>query len=533
MKGNHGSRKILMIGLDGLDPEFLERHLDELPVLKSLIEGGASGKLRSTIPPFSLAAWPAAMSGMNPSRIGVTCLPEDDFNWSVPPLNSQSVRVPLIWDVAGLNDKKVAVVNVPLTYPPSPVNGFMISGFLTPNQATDFTYPPELRQELSPGYETSLDFMQHEVDRDYFLKHLYRLTREQFDNVEELIKKKPWDLFIYVVSGTDWIQHYFCKDHGLPGWEEAESIMLEYFRQVDSFLGRLRRSVDPSTAIVILSDHGFGKVPSRFIYLNHWLEEKDYLTFRGSLTGSIRNYLACHLRSLGKFRLLSALKPRLPAKIRGGFHHLTRLTREQIEWGKTRAYFYLFMQHTGYIRIVKKGLSPGAVVALKEQILSDLHELNDLHPEGRIFNRIYTREEVFKGGSLDGIPDILLIFEPEWLGQTGASSALIQEIPLGGRPNATHRMDGVYILNGPEIIPGHRTDLEITDITPTIYHMMSLPLPSETDGRVAMECFRSQSSPGSTEIAYRHYDRIVGKTVEWEKKDQEDVKQKLHALGYL
>ncbi len=191
------------------------------------------------------------------------------------------------------------------------------------------------------------------------------------------------------------------------------------------------------------------------------------------------------------------------------------------------------MQHTGYIRIVKKGLSPGAVAELKEQILSDLHELNDLHPEGKIFNRIYTREEVFKGGSLDAIPDILLIFEPEWLGQTGASSSLIQDIPLGGRPNATHRMDGIYILNGPDIIPGHRTDLEITDITPTIYHMMSLPLPSETDGRVAEECFLPQSIAASTGITYRHYDCIVGKTVEWEKKDQEDVKQKLHALGYL
>jgi len=522
-----------MFGLDGLDPEFLERHRDELPVLKSLMEGGASGKLRSTIPPFSLAAWPSAMSGMNPARTGVTCLPEDDFNWSVPPLNAQSVKVPLIWDVAGLNDKKVAVVNVPLTYPPSPVNGFMISGFLTPNGATDFTYPPELRLELSSGYETSLDFMQHEVDRDYFLEHLYRLTRKQFENVEELIKKKPWDLFVYVVSGTDWIQHYFCKDRGLPTWKDSESIMLDYFKQVDDFLGRLRRIVSPSTSIVILSDHGFGKVPSRYVYLNHWLQKKRYLTFRRSLTGLIKSYLAGHLRSLGKFRLLSALKPRSPAKIRGGFHHLTRLKSDQINWGKTRAYFFLFMQHTGYIRIVKNGLSTGEVADLRKQILVDLHELNDSLTEGRIFNRICTREEIFMGGSLDAIPDIFLIFEPAWLGQTGAASNIIQAIPLGGRPNATHRMDGVYIFNGPDIIPGHRSDLEIADITPTVYHLMSLPLPSDTDGRVAMECFLSRSSPCSTEIAYRHYDRVIGKTVKWEKKDQEDVKQKLHALGYI
>ena len=48
------SGKVLVIGLDGLDPEFLERHLGELPVLRDLAEKGASGRLRSTIPPFSL-----------------------------------------------------------------------------------------------------------------------------------------------------------------------------------------------------------------------------------------------------------------------------------------------------------------------------------------------------------------------------------------------------------------------------------------------------------------------------------------------
>ena len=128
----------MIIGLDALDPDFLERHRDNLPVLKGLMDEGVSGKLRSTIPPFSFTAWTSAMCGMNPGRTGITGLPKENFQWTIPPLNSQSVKTPRIWDVAGMNEKKVGVINVPLTYPPFPVNGFMISGFLNPNSETNY-----------------------------------------------------------------------------------------------------------------------------------------------------------------------------------------------------------------------------------------------------------------------------------------------------------------------------------------------------------------------------------------------------------
>ena len=114
-----------------------------------------------------------------------------------------------------------------------------------------------------------------------------------------------------------------------------------------------------------------------------------------------------------------------------------------------------------------------------------------------------------------------------------ASSRIFQEIPPGGRPNATHRMDGVYIINGPQIIPGYRNDLKIADITPTIYHLMSLPLPAETDGRVAKECFLPDSPAALRGITSRHYGRVVRKPVKGGKRHQEDLKQKLHALGYI
>jgi predicted AlkP superfamily phosphohydrolase/phosphomutase len=524
--------KILIVGFDGLDPEFLERHLSELPVLNDLVKNGASGRLRSTIPPFSLIAWPAAMSGMNPARTGVTGLPLDDFAYSFSPLNSRMVKVPRLWDVASANGRKVGVVNVPLTYPPSPVNGFMISGFLTPSPRSDFAYPRTLKEELPPGYRTSLDFLHYRVKADYFLEHLYRLTEKQFQAVENLLRKKPWDLFVYVISGIDWIQHYFGRDPELPSWLESEEIIVKYVRYADDFLGRLRDRVDRSTTIIVLSDHGFGKVPSRYVYLNAWLEREGFLTFRRSATGSLKSALASHIRSLAVIPPLGFLKEHLSPRLRESFQHLTWVQREQIDWPRTRAYFSLFMHHTGYIRIAAGVNSPAERESSVREIMSGLRQLNDSRPGDKIFDRIYRREEIFSGGDLSGIPEIFLIFAPKWLGQAVPSTKLFREIPLGGRSKATHRMDGIFIFSGPSVVPGTRTDLKIYDIAPTVYGLLAVPIPITIDGRLARECF--QPTGVFPELSpRRHYTRPVDGADEWSEDRQKEALEKLRALGYL
>ncbi len=524
--------KVLIVGFDALDPEFLERHFSELPVLRELALTGAWGRLRSTIPPFSLIAWPSAMSGMNPARTGVTCLPPDDFSCSIPPLNSRAVRVPRLWDVASANGRKVGVVNVPLTYPPSPVNGFMISGFLTPSDRSDFTYPRELKTELPPGYRTSLGFAQDRVEEEFFLRHLYPLTETQFGTVETLLETKPWDLFIYVISGTDWVQHYFGCHREASGWERSEEMMLEYFRYADRFLGRLRDRAGPETTVIVLSDHGFGKVPSRYVYLNSWLEREGFFRFQRSGRGIVKSALAGHIRTLGAFPPFGLLKARIPPRLRCEFHHLTRLESRQVDWEKTRAWFTLFLHHTGYIRISDRVDSPAEREKVREEIISGLKGLNETRPGEKIFDRICRREEIFTGGDLSGIPDIFLLFADQWLGQTVPSKSLFRRIPPGGRSKATHRMDGVYIFSGPPVIPGTRADLEIYDIAPTVYALLGVPLPDTIDGRVARECFRQDGVfPGV--FPRREYRPSAGQDVEWGAGPQEEVLEKLRALGYL
>ena len=525
--------KVLIVGLDGLDPGFFDRNKERFPVLSGLVSNGSAGKLRSTVPPFSLTAWPSAMSGINPAKTGVICFPEKDFVDQSIDYTSQSVEVPRMWDIAGFNKKKVGIINVPLTYPPPPVNGFLISGFLTPGPDREFTFPRDLKSQLAPGYQTSFNFLQHEAAPKYFLENLYRLTEKQFQTVESMIKENPWDLFIYVVSGTDWIQHYFCKDPDLPGAGEAEEIMVKYFQYVDQFLGRLMKIVDSSTSVIIISDHGFGKVPSRYIYLNTWLEEMGHLSFNNSRFGANRNIWIDKLRSLGRFSLAGTLKKMIPARLKSRLLNYTRLSADQIDWENTRATFSVFMSHTGYIRILPDAVSDAEYEQFRDKLIEELNRLNTRNPDDPIFTRILRREEIYSGPYLSKFPDILLLFAPRWLGQEIKGDSLFRDIPLGGRPNATHEMNGFFAISGPDIIGDKNIDLDIVDIAPTVYHLLGIPIPKDCDGRIVKEIFRPGSISASRELSYRVYDYEKESGFEWDSEAREKVIGRLGALGYL
>jgi predicted AlkP superfamily phosphohydrolase/phosphomutase len=63
--------------------------------------------------------------------------------------DSRAVRAPRVWDLLSERGRSVIVLGVPPTCPVTPVNGVMISCFLTPDtERSQFTYPAELKQEL-------------------------------------------------------------------------------------------------------------------------------------------------------------------------------------------------------------------------------------------------------------------------------------------------------------------------------------------------------------------------------------------------
>jgi predicted AlkP superfamily phosphohydrolase/phosphomutase len=65
------TKKIIVLGIDGMDPGFLERHWAQLPNLNYLRKTGSFQRLSTTIPPQSPVAWSTFMTGLDPGGHGI------------------------------------------------------------------------------------------------------------------------------------------------------------------------------------------------------------------------------------------------------------------------------------------------------------------------------------------------------------------------------------------------------------------------------------------------------------------------------
>lgn len=514
-------RRLFLLGLDGADYDFVHEHLADLPFLRHLSETGGFVPLRSTVPAFTLTAWSTAMSGMNPGKTGVDPFPPEDFSRREIRVDSNSVRVPRIWDILECNGRPVVTINVPLTYPPTPGKNPMISGFMTPPGAVDWFQPPELAGEIAPGHLTCLDFPRLRDDSKAFLRELYAYTRAQFQTVENLCRTRPWDLFLFVVSGTDCIQHWFLRGKDDP---ESREKILEYFREVDRWAGNLLGGMK-GTDLLVISDHGFGKIPSRTAGLNSFLAREGLLTAK---TGSPR--LRLSTAGLRRLPLAGLLRHRLPRRLRERVVRQTRPARGDIDWERTDAHFALFMNHTGYIRL-RAGSGPGRA-ALLGRVREKLELLNRQAPGGPIFSLVASREELFTGPYRDIFPDLLIEFAPEWIGTEGLRDPVFAVLPPGTRPTATHRENGILLAAGPSIRRGWTAEAGLADIVPTVCRLLGIPSPSGADGRILTEIFLPEPQFQGKE-QFREYLIPEKSARAYSEAEREDLRDRFVALGYL
>ncbi|MCK4774413.1 MAG: alkaline phosphatase family protein, partial [Candidatus Krumholzibacteria bacterium] len=129
------SHQVVVVGIDGALWPFVDRLIDEgrLPNLERMKQEGAYGTLRSTPCYVSPPAWQSMFCGYAPEKTGIYTFGKWNREAEMfEAVTASDAQVPSVWDVASQAGMKVAVTNVPLTYPVRPVNGIMVSGLMTP-----------------------------------------------------------------------------------------------------------------------------------------------------------------------------------------------------------------------------------------------------------------------------------------------------------------------------------------------------------------------------------------------------------------
>ena len=142
--------RIVIIGLDGMDPVLAEKYLKEekLPNFKKLRTEGSFRKLKTTTPAISPVAWSSFITGVDPSRHCIFDFLNRDLRSYKPVLSSSKVEkpsrylslgkysIPLksgkvkmlrkgipFWNILGKYNIFSSILRVPITFPPEKFNG--------------------------------------------------------------------------------------------------------------------------------------------------------------------------------------------------------------------------------------------------------------------------------------------------------------------------------------------------------------------------------------------------------------------------
>lgn len=551
-------QKILIIGLDGgtLDlilPWIKEGHM---PALGKLIEEGVSGALQSSFPPLTGPAWSSFMTGKTPGRHGVMEFFYRKNGTYKQVLNNRlNIDGKSLWKILSDADCEVGIMGVPLTYPPEQVNGFLVSGLLTPPDRRDFTYPRELLIELEENlgeYRLRHDEKYRPTNPKPFLDEQYAILQNNTEAALYLMENKPWDLFMVHILGTDRIQHEFWHvfDPHHPNHDPKErqrlgNVILDFFREVDSAVQQiLDKSGDAN--IIVMSDHGFGPV-HKFINFNVWLLQQGYLHLNRDFNTRLRYFLfrlGFNYSVLGHWILKLGLGKQAKEVGRARREELQRrffLSLDDIDWERSKVYS---MGNFGQLYINLKGREPQGIVspgAEYEELLAELSQklidLVDPDDGSPVIERVLRREEVFDGPYADQAPDLMFFtrdMEYKAMGLSDFSSPKVFE-PIYGT-TGHHRMNGLLICQKRGVFSAGKViqEARIQDLVPTILYMMDQPIPRDMDGKVLLDLFTPEFQTART-IRFTDDDgyHYEGESNDLSPEEEEELTTILRDLGYV
>jgi predicted AlkP superfamily phosphohydrolase/phosphomutase len=543
--------RTFLLGLDGATWKVLDRMIDQgvMPNLGELKRRGSSGILRSTIPYLTPVAWSSVITGVRPSKHGIYGynVMENREGMIAGLLADRSwIQTPTVFDIYGQLGKKVISLNMPMTYPPRPDDGVIITGMMTPSTESTYFYPADLMSELrGQGIDYRIDIgvareTQAELEvrmRQYlsdgaraFFDDLRHVSEEREKAVLYLMDSKDWDLFQVNFISMDRIQHYLW-DHIFEGAGDPEvrGRIRDHCSYVDSVIGRIVSRLGDGAMLVICSDHGFGDVKGNF-HLDVWLEQAGYYVRkrRGLRPMAMLKRIARSLGLADRLRAVALRAKHTPAK------KLVYLGASDVYWGKTRAYVY----STSGIRVNLKGRDQYGIVErdrfgpLLDEIGRKIMETTDSAGQ-TIFKAVHVATELYGTTELVNAPDLFFEFDDDHFYSTYSSVAKAPGFLDEGYwwRQGDHRRDGVVLLAGSGVAPGKSISADIEDVLPTILYAQRLPLSRTFDGRAIEDAFTPEFNASRGDLDRRVFHR--GQVAPGETPDGEEVIDRLKGLGYI
>ncbi|MDP8207364.1 MAG: alkaline phosphatase family protein [Candidatus Electryonea clarkiae] len=568
--------KVLFVGIDAADPDYIDRRISEgaLPNIAALRRDGVWGRLRSTFPVLSSAAWSTIATGLPPEKHGIyEFFRRKPGTWQDEPIHGGMKKGDDFWQIASINGYSTVVINMPITYPPQPIsNGVVVSGMDTPGKGVNFVSPHEERNMLLkevPDYRIEQTAAQFDTIKN-FLDATSQMMKERKKAALYLFRKHQPDLAVVVFTALDRVLHALWKhvDPNHPAYERAEA---EKWRQwvdnlydeVDDHLGELIEWAGPDAITVMSSDHGSAAVHGVF-YINRWLIQEGYLSLHKAGGKDFAMKTGVQLQQWVKLNvpkpvknIFNKLAPQLYTNIE------TRHGLSRIDSSKTYLYAW---RKTDVMRLNLAGREPGGIVnpgaeaeAVLEEVKAKLESITDDRKSSdksqsgyKPVRKVWTRKEAYPlAGELDDCPDMVIEWgdrlysvDTTFDNPDGAlfSSEEKPDKPWREEINGDHALYGVFGVRGKGIEKGvDFGKLDILSVAPTVLAALKIGKPASMPGNVPQGLFEdsvefdAESAESKQEPDHENSEDISEKNPAevYTEEEREIIEKRLRDLGYM
>lgn len=289
------------------------------------------------------------------------------------------------------------------------------------------------------------------IDEAAFLKQVWLIYEERERMFLSALERARRGMVACVFDTTDRVQHMFFRH--LDGGGAYGRVIEELYMRVDGLVGKALAYVDPGTALVVLSDHGFTSF-ERGVDLNAWLLQNGYLALKDGAQG--REYL------------------------------------KDVDWSRTRAYtFGLAGVYVNQRGRESKGIVPaGEAIALKKEIAGRLTGLRDEERCSMGIREAWTSNSLYSGPYLDAAPDIVVGYAP---GYRASWDAAVGKVTSRVFSDNQKTWSGDHCVD-PKLVPGVllsnlRIDAEdpgIEDMAPTALDLFGIAPPGYMEGKCVL-----------------------------------------------
>ncbi len=520
--------RVAILGIDGLDGFLVDEALraGRMPTLARLHREGVRGDLRSIRPPKSPVVCTSIATGTLPSVHRITDFVVRRKGRQIP-VTSNMRRSPALWNMARTSGFDVAFVNWYVTWPAEEVPGVMVSDRVDFDGLADRVYPPE----FLPRVEAARARVETRTDRSIgrftdlgsafpdwraarwgqvrrALSILDDVVRHDLVTLEcsrEALADGQPDVSAFYFRGNDNTQHLFWKyrlaersNEGLADllYDELSprdiaalaAVVDRYYDFIDDLIAEAIDMLDPDTAILILSDHGFltNNERSRWWNVNPLLEAAELCTLLPGGGGAA---------DPGQSEIVDSEPPSVDAR-----------------------------------RTLRPGAAserPDESLARAEAVLRD--------------SRTDVGEPVFRRierGQDDDGPFLTIVFAEELRGErvTAAGREIDRtEITVPEGHSGDHRMNGFMLVAGPPFRRGVTYEgARALDITPTVLHLVGSPAARDMEGVVLeglLDPEWAAAHPVRYVDSYGTREGIESTAIETGADDK--IREELRALGYI